>query len=109
MTTCHAPLPSRAAKKTDPDDAVVDGRVLSANGHKLVANLESAKQQPLWRVIVALSIRHVGPTAARALAQHFGDLTRIREASVGETATICPAWRQERPSKSNIRRAWRPK
>ena len=35
-------------------------------------NLEQAKQQPLWRVLVALSIRHVGPTAARALAQHFG-------------------------------------
>ena len=43
-------------------------------GSKLVANLETAKQQPLWRVLVALSIRHVGPTAARALAQHFGSM-----------------------------------
>ena len=42
---------------------------LSANGHKLLDNLEKAKGQPLWRVLVALSIRHVGPTAARALAQ----------------------------------------
>jgi len=78
----RVPLYTRAAKKTDPVEAVVDGRVLSANGHKLVGNLETAKQQPLWRVLVALSIRHVGPTAARALAQHFGDLDRIREASV---------------------------
>ena len=41
---------------------------LSANGARLLANLGKAKQQPLWRVLVALSIRHVGPTAARALA-----------------------------------------
>ncbi|AZI57552.1 NAD-dependent DNA ligase LigA [Nakamurella antarctica] len=47
---------------------------LSATGTKLLKNLEIQKQQPLWRVIVALSIRHVGPTAARALAQHFGRL-----------------------------------
>ena len=41
---------------------------LSANGRRLLANLDKAKAQPLWRVLVALSIRHVGPTAARALA-----------------------------------------
>ena len=70
----RVPLYTRAAKKTDPEDAVVDGRVLSANGHKLVDNLGQARQQPLWRVLVALSIRHVGPTAARALAQHFGSM-----------------------------------
>ena len=68
------PLYTRAAKKSDPPDAVVDGRVLSANGAKLIANLAAAKEQPLWRVLVALSIRHVGPTAARALAGHFGSM-----------------------------------
>ena len=70
------PLYTRAAKKTDPPEAVVDGRVLSANGAKLIANLATAKTQPLWRVLVALSIRHVGPTAARALAAHFGTMER---------------------------------
>ena len=49
-------------------------------------NLERQKAQPLWRVLVALSIRHVGPTAARALAQQFGSLRRIREASEEELA-----------------------
>ncbi len=78
----RVPLYTRAAKRTDPDDRVVDGRVLSANGEKLLANLESAKAQPLWRVLVALSIRHVGPTAARALATHFRSLAAIRAASV---------------------------
>jgi DNA ligase (NAD+) len=77
----QAGLFTRAAKKTDPPEAVVDGKVLSANGEKLVDNLDKAKTQPLWRVLVALSIRHVGPTAARALAAHFRSMERIRAAS----------------------------
>lgn len=84
----RVPLYTRAAKKSDPPEAVVDGRVLSANGARLVANLEQAKQQPLWRVLVALSIRHVGPTAARALAQHFGSMSAIREASEEQLAAV---------------------
>ena len=61
---------------------------LSANGRRLLDNLGSAKQQPLWRVLVALSIRHVGPTAARALASEFGSLERIENASVEELAAV---------------------
>ncbi|MFC7491673.1 MULTISPECIES: NAD-dependent DNA ligase LigA [unclassified Knoellia] len=82
------PLYTRAAKKTDPPESVIGGRVLSANGAKLVANLESAKAKPLWRVLVGLSIRHVGPTAARALAQHFGSMDAIRAASVDELSGV---------------------
>ncbi|WP_404316067.1 NAD-dependent DNA ligase LigA [Prescottella equi] len=61
---------------------------LSANGRRLLDNLGSAKQQPLWRVLVALSIRHVGPTAARALASEFGSLERIENAGVEELAAV---------------------
>ncbi|MCT1986208.1 NAD-dependent DNA ligase LigA [Dermacoccus abyssi] len=71
---------TRAAKKNDPEEKVRDGRVVSATGLKLLDNLEKAKSQPLWRVIVALSIRHVGPTAARALATQFGSIDAIRGA-----------------------------
>lgn len=46
----------------------------------LIVELGKAKEQPLWRVLVALSIRHVGPTAARALAAEFGSMDAIREA-----------------------------
>ena len=84
----RVPIYTRAAKKTDPPDSVVDGRVLSANGKRLVANLQTARQQPLWRVLVALSIRHVGPTAARALAQQFGSMDAIRHASRDELASV---------------------
>jgi DNA ligase (NAD+) len=71
----RAPLFTRAPKKGE------DGPQLSANGERLLANLGSAKQRPLWRVLVALSIRHVGPTAARALAQEFGSMAAIRAAT----------------------------
>ncbi|GGS52354.1 NAD-dependent DNA ligase LigA [Actinokineospora fastidiosa] len=53
---------------------------LSANGRKLLANLELVKDRPLWKVLVALSIRHVGPTAAQALAREFGSIDAIRDA-----------------------------
>jgi DNA ligase (NAD+) len=61
---------------------------LSANGKRLLDNLEKAKQQPLWRVLVALSIRHVGPTAARALATEFGSLDAIMAASTEQLAAV---------------------
>ncbi len=56
--------------------------------HKLLANLEQAKQSPLWRILVSLSIRHVGPVAARALADHFGSIQRIFEASEEQLSEI---------------------
>jgi DNA ligase (NAD+) len=59
---------------------------LRANATKLLANLDEAKTRPLWRVLVALSIRHVGPTAAQALARDFGSIDAIREASPAELA-----------------------
>jgi len=61
---------------------------LSANGKRLLANLGKAKEQPLWRVLVALSIRHVGPTAARALASEFGSLDAIESASEDQLAAV---------------------
>ncbi len=66
---------TRAPKKGE------DGPQLSANGEGLLVNLGQRKRVPLWRVLVALSIRHVGPTAARALATEFGSMAEIRRAS----------------------------
>jgi DNA ligase (NAD+) len=61
---------------------------LTANAVRLLEQLQAAKERPLWRVIVALSIRHVGPTAAQALAREFRGLDRIAEASVEELAAV---------------------
>jgi DNA ligase (NAD+) len=61
---------------------------LSANGRKLLSNLEAAKERPLWRVLVALSIRHVGPTAAQALAREFRALDAIEAADEQALAAV---------------------
>ncbi len=91
----RVPLYTRGATKKEAADpgavaepGIVEGRVLSANGRRLVDNLAQARSQPLWRVLVALSIRHVGPTAARALAGHFASMTAIREAQVEQLADV---------------------
>ena len=55
---------------------------------ELVEQLEKAKQQPLWRFLVSLNIRHVGPVAARALAAHFGSLAAIEQATPDELAAV---------------------
>jgi DNA ligase (NAD+) len=62
--------------------------VPSKAAYELVANLELAKSKPLWRILVALNIRHVGPVAARALADHFGSLDLIRAAGSTELAEV---------------------
>jgi len=64
-----------------------DGK-LSANGKRLLVNLQGAKDVPLWRVLVALSIRHVGPTAARSLATEFGSLQAIEDATPEQLADV---------------------
>ena len=59
-----------------------------ANVAKLIKALEEAKTRPLWRTIVALSIRHVGPTAAQALSNHFASIEKIAQATAQELADI---------------------
>jgi DNA ligase (NAD+) len=75
------------ALQTCPFFTTKDGR-LNANAPKLLDNLELAKTRPLWRYLVALSIRHVGPQAAQALADEFASLERIAAASAGELAAV---------------------
>ena len=75
----------------DPDAAEFDGDedfVVSSAATKLIAQLELARARPLWRLLVALNIRHVGPVAARALADWFGSLDAIRTADRDALATV---------------------
>ena len=61
---------------------------LGAIADRFIIGLENAKTRPLWRVLVALSIRHVGPTSAQALANKFGSIENIRNASTDELANV---------------------
>ncbi|MFT3799271.1 NAD-dependent DNA ligase LigA [Microbacterium sp.] len=91
-----APLPGREATASRPDphfdpDGPFDGDeefILSSAATELLAELEKAKTKELWRFLVALNIRHVGPVAARALAQWFGSISAIREATREELAAV---------------------
>jgi DNA ligase (NAD+) len=91
----------RQRKKTDPPydpaagtgegSAAYDGDadfIASSNAIKLLDEIEKAKTKPLWRILVSLSIRHVGPVAARALADYFGSLDAIRAATREELAAV---------------------
>ncbi|WP_369963612.1 NAD-dependent DNA ligase LigA [Leifsonia sp. EB34] len=88
------PFRRRRQKKDGPfhpDTAEFDGDELyvpSKNALELIANLAAARTKPLWRILVSLNIRHVGPVAARALADHFGSLDAIRGASREELAAV---------------------
>lgn len=64
------------------------GIELNDHGHKLLAGLQAARSQALWRVIVALSIRHVGPTAAQALASAFGSIEAIAQAQPEQLSVV---------------------
>ena len=90
----ETPYRRKRAKKDDehdPESAEFTGNaeyVPSSAAIKLLSELELAKSKDLWRILVALSIRHVGPVAARALANHFGSLDAIRAADHDALAAV---------------------
>jgi DNA ligase (NAD+) len=61
---------------------------LAENARVLLDQLRAAHERPLWRVLVALSIRHVGPSAAQALGRSFGSISAIQDASADELAAV---------------------
>lgn len=75
------------AKKDDPAFVPVESQP-SKSTLDMLAELEKARSQPLSRLLVALSIRHVGPTAARALADAFGSMERLRAATLEELSGV---------------------
>ncbi len=71
----------------EPDAGQAD-RPLTENARRLLDQVEAAKGRDLWRVLVALSIRHVGPIAARALAREFGSIDAIAAADRDTLAAV---------------------
>lgn len=58
-----------------------DTEVLNANGRNLLESLKAAQDTDLWRVIVALGIRHIGPVASKLLSQKFHSLPALMAAA----------------------------
>ena len=80
--------PFRRNPTTAERKSGIDGPQPSSQAQKLLVELEKAKTKELWRLLVSLNIRHVGPVAARALAQWFGSLDAIRAASREDLAAV---------------------
>jgi len=82
---------SKADGPCEPSSSQFSGDgewVPSKAAYELLEQLHAAKVQPLWRFLVSLNIRHVGPVAARALATHFGSLEAIEHATSEQLAAI---------------------
>lgn len=91
----HAPILTSEAQifdltieKLDDDLFRKKDGTPSETALKLLRNLEEAKSKPLWRMLTALGIRHVGPVAARALSDHFGSFERIFSATEAELSQV---------------------
>ena len=65
-----------------------EGPQLTENAKGMLAQIEAAKDRPLWRALVALSIRHVGPTAAQALARDLGSIDAIMAATPEQLESV---------------------
>jgi DNA ligase (NAD+) len=88
----QSPFRRKRQKDDPPAGGVVfagdDEWVPSKAAYELLEQLEKAKSQPLWRFLVSLNIRHVGPVAARALAGHFASLAAIEAANLDQLAEV---------------------
>jgi DNA ligase (NAD+) len=79
-------LTEEKLKKTD--FFTTKSGALSANGAKLLANLETAKTRPLDKFLVALSIRHIGKGVAPDIAAAFGDIETLADATAEQLAEV---------------------
>lgn len=71
-----------------PDGKAQRRSVLGKKAEQVLKGIDAARHRPLWRLLVGLSIRHVGPSAAQALARELRSIDAIRAASVEELAAV---------------------
>ncbi len=71
-----------------PEDLIPLERVGKKSAENLLRHIAASKDRGLARVLTALAIRHVGPRVATVLAQHFRDITCLRQATVEELASV---------------------
>ncbi|HUY63709.1 MAG TPA: NAD-dependent DNA ligase LigA, partial [Acidimicrobiales bacterium] len=72
----------------DGDRLVALERLAALSVDNLLRAVEGSKNRPLSRVLVALGIRHLGPTGGRTLARTFGSLDALVGAPVEQLAAV---------------------
>jgi DNA ligase (NAD+) len=63
-------------------------RMAEKSATRVLKSIEDSKTRPLWRLIAALGIRHIGGQSAQILAEHFGSLEALISADQQELAEI---------------------
>lgn len=70
------------------EDLAALDRMADKSAQNVLDGIEASKRRPLWRFLAALGIRHVGGQSAQVLADHFGSLEALRNASLEELEAI---------------------
>ncbi len=81
---------SLTEEKLKTSDFFVRGasREFAENGKLLLTQIELAKIKPLWRILSALSIRHIGSTTAQAITRAFSSIDELAKAKVEDIAQV---------------------
>ncbi len=74
--------------KLTKDDLVVLERMGDKSAQNVIDSIEASKTRPLWRLVAGLGIRHIGGQTAQDLAEHFGSLDALKNASEGELDAV---------------------
>jgi DNA ligase (NAD+) len=74
--------------KLKKPDLIELERMAEKSAENVIKAIEKSKTQPLWRLIAALGIRHIGSQSAQILAEHFGSLDALMSAGQEELAEI---------------------
>ncbi len=74
--------------KLDKSDLIELERMAEKSADNVITAIETSKARPLWRFVTALGIRHIGGQSAQILAEHFGSLDKLMEATQEELADI---------------------
>ncbi len=74
--------------KLTKDDLVALERMADKSAQNVIESIEASKRKPLWRLVAGLGIRHIGSQTAQILAEHFGSLDALMNASETELDSI---------------------
>ncbi|MDD5064522.1 MAG: NAD-dependent DNA ligase LigA [Phycisphaerae bacterium] len=90
--------------KLEKEDLLGLERIADKSATNIIEAVGKSKHQPLWRLIAALGIRHIGGEFAQVLASSFGSIKKIQDASLDQlTQVLAPALKVKDPKKREER------
>jgi DNA ligase (NAD+) len=74
--------------KLQKEQLVALERMAEKSADNVIKAIEGSKTRPLWRLVAALGIHHIGGQSAQILAEHFGSLEKLMNADLAELESI---------------------